>query len=518
MPSFVNLGAYVDTGTMVDTWATVGSCAQIGKNCHHLRRRRHRRRARAAAGRARDHRGQLLHRRALGSRRRRDRARRRGARRWACSSAPRPRSSIARPARFCTAKCRPIRSSCPGTLPGKPRAAPEPLLRGDRQARRRAHALQDQHQRAAEGLRAPGRCPPIPSPSPAICSAVRSVTPAEGGALAFLEKTLKAAGFTVHRMTFSEPGTEDVENFYARIGTTAPHLMFAGHTDVVPPGDETAWQHGAVLRRDRRRRAYGRGAVDMKGGIACCVAAVLDHLAANGGKPKKGSISFLITGDEEGIAVNGTPKLLQLGRPTRGEKFDHCILGEPSNQQELGDTIKIGRRGSLNGQLIVTGKQGHVAYPQRGDNPIRGLVTLIAALQSEPLDARQRQFPAVESGIHLGRRRQQDGQPHSRRSAGALQHPLQRLPHAGLAEGADRAARGEGGRRQDQIMHSSGSRRTPTCSSPSPARSPNWCRMPSPKSPAASRSCRPRGGTSDARFITQLLPGGGIRPGRPDHA
>ena len=131
-------------------------------------------------------------------------------------------------------------------------------------------------------------------------------------------------------------------------------------------------------------------------GIACAVAAMLDHLAANGGKPQKdgnGSISFLITGDEEGIAVNGTPKLLQWAAE-HGEKFDHCLLGEPSNVNELGDTIKIGRRGSLNGHLIVSGRQGHVAYPQRADNPIRGLVALIAALQAEPLDAGSAQFSA----------------------------------------------------------------------------------------------------------------------------
>jgi succinyl-diaminopimelate desuccinylase len=211
-----------------------------------------------------------------------------------------------------------------------------------------------------------------------------SVTPAEGGALAFLETTLKAAGFTVHRMTFSEPDTYDVENFYARIGTAAPHLMFAGHTDVVPTGDEKAWSHPPFAGAVADGQLYGRGAVDMKGGIACCVAAVLDHLAANGGKPK-GSISFLITGDEESVAINGTPKLLQWAAD-HGEKFDHCILGEPSNQDELGDTIKIGRRGSLNGTLIVTGKSGHVAYPQRADNPVRNIVTLINALQSEPLD------------------------------------------------------------------------------------------------------------------------------------
>jgi succinyl-diaminopimelate desuccinylase len=211
-----------------------------------------------------------------------------------------------------------------------------------------------------------------------------SVTPAEGGALAFLEKTLKTAGFTVHRMTFSEPGAEDVENLYARIGTAEPNLVLAGHTDVVPPGDEKAWTHPPFASEVDNGMLYGRGAVDMKGGIACMMAAALDHIAANGGKPK-GSISFLITGDEEGIAVNGTPKLLQWCAD-KGEKFSHCVLGEPSNVETLGDTIKIGRRGSLNGHLIVAGKQGHVAYPERSSNPIRGLVKLVEALQAQPLD------------------------------------------------------------------------------------------------------------------------------------
>src|SRR5215813_3578848 len=217
-----------------------------------------------------------------------------------------------------------------------------------------------------------------------------SVTPAEGGALRFLEKTLKAAGFSVYRMTFQEPGADDVENLYARIGTGTPNLVFAGHTDVVPPGDERAWKHPPFSGEVANGDMYGRGAVDMKGGIACAIAAVFDHLAANGGKPK-GSISLLMAGDEEGIAVNGTPKLLKWAAE-RGVKFDHCILGEPSNQQILGDTIKVGRRGSLNGHLIVMGKQGHVAYPQRADNPVRGLVTLIAALQGEPLDKGSAQF------------------------------------------------------------------------------------------------------------------------------
>ena len=218
----------------------------------------------------------------------------------------------------------------------------------------------------------------------------RSVTPEDGGALTYLQDVLAKAGFTVHRMTFAEPGTAPIENLYARIGSEKPNLVFAGHTDVVPPGDEAAWRHPPFAGDIAGDKLYGRGAVDMKGGIACFVAAAIDYLAANVGSPKRGSISLLITGDEESVAVNGTVKLLQWAAE-RGEKFDHCVLGEPSNVEILGDTIKAGRRGSLNGTLIVTGRQGHVAYPDRADNPIRGLVTLIAALQA-PLDDGSAQF------------------------------------------------------------------------------------------------------------------------------
>jgi succinyl-diaminopimelate desuccinylase len=218
----------------------------------------------------------------------------------------------------------------------------------------------------------------------------RSVTPEEGGALAYLQGVLEQAGFAVRRATFAEPGTAPVENLYARIGTARPNLAFAGHTDVVPPGDEAAWRHPPFAGEVEGGRLYGRGAVDMKGGVACFVAAALDFLAANGGGPQRGSLSFLITGDEEGIAVNGTPKLLKWAAE-RGETFDHCILGEPSSVAALGDTIKAGRRGSLNGTLVVSGRQGHVAYPERADNPIRGLVALIAALQA-PLDDGSAQF------------------------------------------------------------------------------------------------------------------------------
>jgi succinyl-diaminopimelate desuccinylase len=231
----------------------------------------------------------------------------------------------------------------------------------------------------------------------------RSITPAEGGALAYLQDVLAKAGFRVQRATFAERGTAPVDNLYARIGERNPNLVFAGHTDVVPPGDEAAWHHAPFAGEVAGDKLYGRGAVDMKGGIACFVAAALDHLAANGGRPKNGSLSLLITGDEEGVAVNGTIKLLQWAAE-RGETFDHCILGEPSNVEAIGDTIKAGRRGSLNGTLVVLGRQGHVAYPDRADNPIRGLVTLVAALQapldqgSEHFDPSHLEFTSVDVG------------------------------------------------------------------------------------------------------------------------
>ena len=219
-----------------------------------------------------------------------------------------------------------------------------------------------------------------------------SVTPQEGGALTFLEAALKRAGFETHRTVFTEHGTAPVDNLYARIGTEAPHLMFAGHTDVVPTGDLKTWSHPPFASEIVDGKLFGRGAVDMKGAIACKLAATLDYLAAHGGKPQKnGSISFLITGDEEGVAVNGTIKLLKWAA-ARGERFDHCILGEPGNVAELGDTIKLGRRGSQNGVLIVTGKQGHVAYPHRAENPVRGLVKLMSALMDEPLDQGSAEF------------------------------------------------------------------------------------------------------------------------------
>lgn len=210
-----------------------------------------------------------------------------------------------------------------------------------------------------------------------------SVTPADGGALAALEAMLAPLGFLVERMTATEDGTPDVENLYARLGDSGPHLMFAGHTDVVPVGDEAAWNHPPFGAEIADGILYGRGAVDMKGGIACFVAAVARHVAAHGAP--KGSLSFLITGDEEGPGINGTVKLLQWAHD-KGERWDACLVGEPTNPDELGDMIKIGRRGSVSGKVMVYGVQGHVAYPHLADNPLRTAISMTSALMHPPFD------------------------------------------------------------------------------------------------------------------------------------
>ena len=211
-----------------------------------------------------------------------------------------------------------------------------------------------------------------------------SVTPHEGGALTLLQEILTSAGFDCHRMTFSETGTPDVENLYARLGTQSPNLCFAGHTDVVPPGHLDAWSVPPFAAEIRNGILYGRGAVDMKGGVGCFLAATLRYLQKADGK-FPGSISFLITGDEEGPSINGTAKVLDWMQ-AKGERIDACIVGEPSNPAALGDEIKIGRRGSLNGHLIVHGKQGHAAYPSKAENPVPKLARIIDRLSATALD------------------------------------------------------------------------------------------------------------------------------------
>jgi succinyl-diaminopimelate desuccinylase len=210
-----------------------------------------------------------------------------------------------------------------------------------------------------------------------------SVTPAEGGALSALEALLAPLGFKVERVTARTEGTPDVENLYARLGTEGPHLMFAGHTDVVPVGDEGAWTHPPFGAEIAGGELFGRGAVDMKGGIACFAAAIARNIEKNGAP--KGSVSFLITGDEEGPSINGTIKLLEWAA-AKGERWDACLVGEPTNPDALGDMIKVGRRGSLSGKIIVHGVQGHAAYPHLADNPVRAILALTHALMHPPFD------------------------------------------------------------------------------------------------------------------------------------
>ncbi|HEY9080630.1 succinyl-diaminopimelate desuccinylase [Magnetovibrio sp.] len=211
-----------------------------------------------------------------------------------------------------------------------------------------------------------------------------SVTPVDEGALGVLESALTPLGFTCHRLPFAEDGTPDVDNLYARFGDGGPNLCFAGHTDVVPVGDADAWTHPPFGAEIHNGVLYGRGAVDMKAAIACFASAAARYLDECG-DAFKGSLSFLITGDEEGPAINGTVKMLDW-MVARGETVDACIVGEPTNTDTLGETIKIGRRGSLTGYITQHGTQGHVAYPQHADNPVPKLVKLLSALYAEPLD------------------------------------------------------------------------------------------------------------------------------------
>ena len=219
-----------------------------------------------------------------------------------------------------------------------------------------------------------------------------SVTPKDAGALDVLQNTLEGLGFNCKRLVFSDENTPDVDNLYARFGTEAPNFCFAGHTDVVPPGDLSEWSvdpFGSIIKDGM---LIGRGAADMKAAIACFTAAAQRVLKAKDGKIK-GSISFLITGDEEGPAINGTKKVLEW-MAENGERIDHCIVGEPTNPNQLGEMVKIGRRGSFTGYLTVLGTEGHVAYPHLADNPIPHLVAMMAALDDLHLDGGSEHFQA----------------------------------------------------------------------------------------------------------------------------
>lgn len=214
----------------------------------------------------------------------------------------------------------------------------------------------------------------------------RSVTPADDGALDVMQAALTPLGFTCSRLKYGE-----VDNLFARRGTQAPHLCYAGHTDVVPPGDESAWQDSPFAAVIKDGVLYGRGACDMKGGIAAFVAGLTDYLAANPNHP--GSLSLLITADEEGPSVDGTRRVLEW-MAEHGHTPDMCVVGEPTSQAKLGDTIKIGRRGSMNAWITVRGRQGHSAYPQLADNPVHRLVRVLDALTQTPLDSGSAWFEA----------------------------------------------------------------------------------------------------------------------------
>jgi succinyl-diaminopimelate desuccinylase len=216
----------------------------------------------------------------------------------------------------------------------------------------------------------------------------RSVTPNDAGAIGVLEAALKPLGFACHRLRFEADGTAGIENLYARIGTQGPNFCFAGHTDVVPPGDARLWRHDPFAAEIKNATLFGRGAADMKAAIASFVAAAARYLTS--GKPY-GSLSFLITGDEEGIAINGTAKMLGW-LAEKGERLDHCLVGEPTSTTRAGDTIKIGRRGSMNTRLTVRGTQGHVAYPERATNPLPALAALVTRLSGEVLDEGNEHF------------------------------------------------------------------------------------------------------------------------------
>ena len=204
-----------------------------------------------------------------------------------------------------------------------------------------------------------------------------SVTPADAGAMDVLEQALAGLGFACRRMKFGQ-----IENLYARYGTARPNLCFAGHTDVVPVGDAAAWSKDAFAADLTDGILIGRGAVDMKSAIAAFAAAAADAIVAGA---VTGSISFLITGDEEGVATHGT-KLVVEALAAEGEVIDHCVVGEPTSAETFGDMIKVGRRGSINADIVVEGVQGHVAYPHRAANPVPVLIRLLSALQARQLD------------------------------------------------------------------------------------------------------------------------------------
>lgn len=212
---------------------------------------------------------------------------------------------------------------------------------------------------------------------------IPSVTPIDAGAINLVAKKLKSLGFKCTILNFKDKNTPSIKNLYARLGISSPNFCFAGHTDVVPAGNEKSWDVGPFSGMVKNGKIYGRGTSDMKGGIACFIAAVSEFIRDK--KKFKGSISFIITGDEEGVAINGTKKVVNYLKKKK-EKIDFCIIGEPSNRKVLGQMMKIGRRGSITTHLTLTGTQGHVAYPHEACNPSTPLIKILDKLKSTKLD------------------------------------------------------------------------------------------------------------------------------------
>ena len=216
-----------------------------------------------------------------------------------------------------------------------------------------------------------------------------SITPKDAGAINFLSKQLKKLGFICKILEFKDKKSKPIKNLYARLGKKSPNLCYAGHTDVVPPGNLKDWTVNPFKPVVKKNHLIGRGANDMKSSIACFVSAVSKFLNKN---PKfNGSISFLITGDEEGFAINGTKKVVDYLKKKK-EKIDFCIVGEPTNPNKLGEMIKIGRRGSLSGNIEIFGVQGHIAYPHLSNNPINTLVAICKKLKEKKFDKGNKNF------------------------------------------------------------------------------------------------------------------------------
>jgi succinyl-diaminopimelate desuccinylase len=308
-----------------------------------------------------------------------------------------------------------------------------------------------------------------------------SVTPADAGAMDVVEQALAGLGFACRRMRFGE-----IENLYARYGTARPNLCFAGHTDVVPVGDAAAWSKDAFAAEVVDGLLIGRGAVDMKSAIAAFAAACAQAIAAG---HVKGSISFLITGDEEGPAVDGTKKVVD-ALIAEGEVIDHCVVGEPTSSETFGDMVKVGRRGSINAEIMVEGVQGHVAYPHRAANPMPVLIDILARLQARVLDEGYPEFqpsnlevtlidvPNTATNIIPGRGR-------------AVLNIRFNPNHTGASLADWIEARPRPPSRAFMARSRSTPRSAARPSSPSPAPSPRWSRPPWPTSPASRRSCPP---------------------------